>query len=170
MKLLSKLTTISGALLLLAVLVFGLIAAAWFGNGGRIAAVQTGSMQPLFSSGDALLVMPAKAYSSGDIIRYQSPDNPQLTISHRLTSVDQHGWLTTKGDALDKADQPIPPRLVRGRVVAILPGFGRLIDLLHRPVTLLAVIYIPALALLVSECWRLARELQAPYRSPGYRS
>jgi signal peptidase I len=148
----------------------GLTAAGWYMSGGRIAAVQTDSMRPLFSSGDALLVMPAKAYSSGDIIRYKSPANPRLTISHRLVSIDaKSGWLTTKGDALNQADAPIPSRLVQGRAVAVLPGFGRLIDLLHRPAILLAVIYIPALLLLAHEAWQLAQELRIPYRASGYR-
>ncbi|MDB5169503.1 MAG: peptidase signal peptidase [Candidatus Saccharibacteria bacterium] len=165
-----SLSIASGAMLLALLFTGAGCLALWYGNGGRIVAVQSGSMRPLFSTGDALLVSPMPTYRPGDIVRYQSPGNPGVTIAHRITHINkQTGWLTTKGDALSRPDQAIPPRLVQGRVIAVAPGLGRLLDLLHTPAALLALIYIPALALLTNEAWRLARQLRVPYRVFGYR-
>ncbi len=126
-------------------------------NGEQLLSVQTGSMQPTFRPGDAVLVQPttARELHAGEIISYQSLHDPGLIISHRLTQVDQTtGWLTTKGDALKTADPTFPPRLVVGRVTAFVPRFGLVLNSLRQPLGLIVVIYLPALIIVASEVKR----------------
>ena len=140
--------------------------AAFHAHGQRLLSVQSPSMRPTFQPGDALIVTPVKSHQLrvGQVISYRSPRDPRLVISHRLVKVDRPtGWLTTQGDALRTADQPFPPNLVVGRATAVAPGLGRLLDWLHRPIGLLLMVYLPALALIISETLRLAAHFNRPY-------
>ena len=139
----------------------------------QLLAVQTGSMIPTFRPGDAVLVKPVAVQSlrAGDIISYQSPQDPTVIITHRLSKIDTtHGWLTTEGDALQSSDPVFPENLLVGQVTAIIPGFGKLLDTLRRPLGLVLAIYLPATLVVTIECKRLAKRYSTRhYQLPGYR-
>lgn len=127
--------------------------------GEQLLSVQTKSMAPTFSAGDAVILGPLKGSRPrpGDIISYHDPRNPKMILTHRLIHVDSAtGWLTTAGDALRTPDSPFAPHLVVGQVRAIAPGLGTVVDTFRRPAVLFAVVYLPALLLIVSETERLA--------------
>jgi len=128
-------------------------------HGERLLSVQTGSMEPVLYPGDAVLIEKTSGQHlrSGEIITYQSPRAPGLTITHRLVNIDSHsGWLTTEGDALDSPDPAFPPRQVIGQVTAVLPRLGVVLDGLRRPIVLVVVLYAPGGTIIFAEVRRLA--------------
>jgi signal peptidase I len=137
-------------------------------RGDRLLGVRSGSMEPAFRAGDALVVAPVKPadLKPGDIIAYQSPANPRVTISHRLLAIDRpHGQLITAGDALAAADPAFDQRLLAGKAVALLPGFGYVVDGLRHPLGLALFIWLPALCLIINEI----RHLKASFAKRYYR-
>lgn len=128
-------------------------------EGGQVLSVQTGSMEPVLRPGDAVIVRAAgtRSLRTGDIVSYQSPRASQVVITHRLVSVSPvNGWLITKGDALAAPDPAFPPRRLVGRVIAVSPKLGIVLDDLRRPAGLLLGVYVPAATLLGGEIRRLA--------------
>jgi signal peptidase I len=162
---------------LMLLIVLGLVSMAtistyWYAHGGRIKTVESGSMAPVMSVGDAVVLMPAKpaSLSVGDIINYSSPHNAQVTVTHRIVNIDNRAErLTTKGDALNQNDPAIPFEAVVGRAVAVAPNLGKLLDMLHRPLLMAIIVYIPALAVVFFEMRRLAAINSSGYRYPSYR-
>ena len=138
-------------------------------HGEKFLTVQTASMQPVFKPGDAVLVREVSSGSLrvGDIISYTSPRDARLVITHRLLRIDSRtGWLTTGGDALHSTDPTFPPRLLLGRVTAIAPGLGTVLDSLRTPLGMIVLVYIPAILTIIAEIRRLAQKLTKPqYRS-----
>jgi signal peptidase len=81
-------------------------------------------MRPFLKDGDVIEVSPveAQAVRIGDVILYRSPAG--RAIVHRVIGLDGNGQngadgLTTKGDAMPGADEPVRPEQVLGRVVAV---------------------------------------------------
>jgi signal peptidase I len=119
-------------------------------QGTEIVTVQTGSMVPTFSPGDALLVekRAPRDVKPGQVISYRSLKDSKVIVSHRLVSVNHAGELIAQGDALDSADPAFSADRLVGRASAVLPGFGRILSLIHSPIGLLTTIYIPASVLI----------------------
>ena len=100
-------------------------------TGHHLAAVETGSMVPTFQIGDAVISkkVTAAQVSAGDIISYVNPKSPSQMISHRVVSVDtKAAILVTKGDHLRQADTAIGNGAVRGKVIAVVPKLGYVIN------------------------------------------
>jgi signal peptidase I len=129
-------------------------------DGDRTLSVQTNSMVPTFSAGDAVITQKVTLQNLrvGDVISYKSPADNKVIVSHRLIDIDyQTGKLVTKGDALELRDFSIPSRLVRGRVYLVMPGIGSFLDWLHKPTGLIVAVYIPAALVLMHELRRYIR-------------
>jgi signal peptidase len=126
----------------------------WHTQGGAILAVQTGSMVPTFSRGDALVVRriaPADL-AIGDIVSYESALRPGTTVSHRIVYIDRKArTVTTRGDHLAQPDTPIAINAVRGR------AFG-----------LVAMVYAPAAAITGYELRRLQYRRRKHYVLAGF--
>jgi len=141
-------------------------------QGYQVLSVQTNSMVPTFSKGDALIVRRANSaeLNVGDIISYHSPADPRVVVSHRLASVNYAtGKLVTKGDNLDMRDISFPSNQVIGQVIGIVPFLGKLLDWLHEPAGLIVLVYTPAAFILVSEARRLSQQYEKPrFRNYGY--
>ncbi len=99
------------------------VAWAW-GSGYRIYTVRTGSMEPSYHVGDAVLVRPIKGTTvAGQVITFRPSASVGL-VTHRVVSVDGD-HIVTKGDANDTADPwSVNSSMVQGRVVSRLPDFG----------------------------------------------
>lgn len=138
----------------------------WKTEGLRLYSVQTGSMRPALQPGDlAISIKPARL-EPGDIISYRSSANAQQIISHRLVALyPQKGFVITKGDNLAYADSAVPYSSISGRTIKVIPKAGYFIDVIHQPVGLIGLIYLPALAVSAYELSRLASRLS--YRSYG---
>lgn len=135
-------------------------------KGDQLLSVQTGSMVPAFYPGDALVTrtVALSELRAGDIVAYRNPRNPKVIVSHRLIGINyQTGRLITHGDALQLQDVPFPAHLVVGKVAKTVPKLGLVLDFMHRPVGLIAVVYTPAAFILVGEARRLARQYRRPY-------
>jgi signal peptidase I len=153
------------------VTVFILIGVSMFASfrhyrGDQLLSVQTGSMTPAFYPGDAVATRKASLseLNVGDIVAYRNPNDRQVTVSHRLIGVNYRtGKLITAGDALDLQDVPFPANLVVGKVYKIVPNAGYILDWLHEPIGLIALVYIPAAFILVSEAKRLSKQYARPY-------
>lgn len=172
----SRLTTFARAfclaliielILLLVVAVSGLMLA-----GYRLAAVQSGSMTPTFSVGDAIITRPVspQQLKVGDVISFASSEKQGAIVSHRLIAVQAAAHqLVTKGDNLHKADTPIPYQAVRRQVVAVVPWLGVVIDAAHRPLGL-TVIGTVLFSVAAYECYRLGKvQATSVYRLTAYK-
>lgn len=141
-------------------------------RGGRIKTVESGSMVPRLSIGDAVILSPVNPtnLSVDDIVNYRSPRNLSLTITHRIVHIDRRArTLTTRGDALNRNDLDIGYDSVLGKAVAVAPNAGKVLDALHRPLLLVVVVYVPALAVVFFEMRRLVAGNETSYRYPSYR-
>lgn len=105
-----------------------------FGYGAAV--VLSGSMEPTFSEGALLIVKEKQEYELGDIVVYEEKGK---LIVHRIIAMDEE-LVTTKGDANNKADEPIPVTDIRGKAVGWIPLAGRLVNFLKTPVGVIAII------------------------------
>ncbi|MEJ0073791.1 MAG: S26 family signal peptidase [Candidatus Saccharibacteria bacterium] len=128
--------------------------------------VQTGSMRPAFRPGDALIMQAGReAPKVGRIVSYHSSRNPKELVTHRVVKAGS-GSFQTKGDALTAPDPPVRDSLLAGRIIAVLPGMGRVLGWLTTLPGLIACVYIPAAVIAIQELIRLERRLA---RTPVYR-
>jgi signal peptidase len=127
-------------------------------KGYELLAVQSDSMRPLMSKGTAVLVDTRDASPRlGDVVSYQSPEDPRVIITHRVIGADyKRGIISTKGDATALTDSPVPAWNVIGTVHGVLPGLGFALDALKHPLGLIAVVYLPAVGIIVAEVRRLS--------------
>jgi len=145
------------------------VAAGWLGawRFGHLRGlrVQTGSMQPLLKPGDVAIVqaVPADRIRIGDVVSYASTVHQGEIVSHRVIALED-GIMTTRGDALEATDPPVPTEAVIGRVLFGIPHVGSWLDGVQSGFGLALVIYLPALAIVIGECNRLIRH----YRSQRY--
>lgn len=133
----------------------------------RLLNVQTGSMQPTFRPGDALVMRETNRDLPvvGSIVSYHSTRNPNELVTHRVVRVDAvTDSFQTKGDALTVADPPVRRTLLAGKAIAIIPGIGKVLGWLQSWPGLIACVYVPAAAIVVSELLQLNRRSGRKYR------
>lgn len=104
--------------------------------GYSIFEVQTGSMEPVISPGDWIVVKLTDDIKLNDIITYKLNND---FITHRVVEVYSDGYVT-KGDANNAKDDSINSKQIIGVVSTILPNFGTLRRSLFNPLVLLALI------------------------------
>lgn len=98
--------------------------------------VLTGSMAPGMPAGSVAVVRPVDPASlrAGDVVTYEVAGGGAL-ITHRVvgTGLDAAGGLqlTTRGDANDDDDPPVPASAVRGQLWYSVPWVGYASDLLR---------------------------------------
>lgn len=137
--------------------------ALWKTQGMSFYSVQTGSMSPVLQPGDlAVSIKPnLNRLQPGDVISYKSGPNPQKIITHRIYQTNiKKGYLVTKGDNLNYQDPPLAYSYITGKVVKAIPKAGYFMDFLHRPIGLIAIIYLPAILITAYEIHRLASHYQ----------
>jgi len=88
--------------------------------------IASGSMRPTLDVGDIAITVqtPAKAIKIGDIIQYQTAQEPTI---HRVIDKYEAGgttWFVTQGDANNAPDNPVNERQVMGKVVLTIPKLG----------------------------------------------
>jgi len=96
---------------------------------GRLAIVRSSSMEPAMPTGSLALMMPVdpEKVEVGDIIAFDPPWDPDVTVSHRVIGIQRDGQLLfdTKGDATEESDPYyVPADHVHGRVVFNIPYLG----------------------------------------------
>jgi signal peptidase I len=116
--------------------------------------VTSGSMAPAFDAGDALLVEPSAAPSTGDIIVFSTRERGSARAHRVVATIDVDGtpYLRTKGDANASPDADLlPSDAVYGSVRASMPFAGRGLALLGDPVFGMLVFILPIVWLALRE-------------------
>ncbi|MCD8364566.1 MAG: signal peptidase I [Clostridiales bacterium] len=102
-----------------------------FGYG--VAVVLSGSMEPVLSVDDLVLIKKTQDVDVGDIIVFQSSGE---LIIHRVISIDA-GTIQTQGDANNIADSPVDVSDVKGKLVLSIPYIGKVVRVLKTPAVIL---------------------------------
>ncbi len=155
---------ITWVILIASVIVLLLVAVGPHVFGYRTEDVLSGSMQPAFSPGDAVVISPepTRDVRVGQIISYHIPIGDHHVETHRIVRIisrGEHPVVITKGDANAAAD-PWRARLVGPRVWqvrAVIPNLGTAIHALRTPIAqLLTLLLAPALimGILMVRIWR----------------
>jgi signal peptidase I len=90
---------------------------------GRRVVVSGTSMEPAFTSGDRLLVVPARRHRPGDVVAVSDPRQPARLLIKRVEAVDAPSrTLVLLGDNRSASTDsrvfgPVPSRSVVGRAV-----------------------------------------------------
>lgn len=120
-----------------------------FGIGASV--VLSGSMEPTISVGDLLIIREQEHYEVGSIVVYQSGNMP---VVHRIVDLTGES-VTTRGDANNMNDEPVPITAVKGEVVGAIPWVGNVVWTLKSPVA--TVIMLAAAVLLVEWSFRTGK-------------
>ncbi|MCD8364429.1 MAG: signal peptidase I [Clostridiales bacterium] len=121
-----------------------------FGIG--VSVVLSGSMEPELSVGDLVIIRGTQTVAVGDVIVYQSGRD---LIIHRVVAVSED-TVVTQGDANNVPDDPIDISDVKGKLAAHIPGVGKVVRILKKPVVI--VLFLLAALLLVERSYRRERE------------
>ncbi len=111
--------------LFLALLVGG-VAATWLW-GPKFSVVLSQSMDPTYTTGDALLVVPWGSPGVGDIVQFTVPIAPgrpetAIPVAHRIIGVDERGFITKGDNPIAQPDYwRIQPDQITGHVVWWFP-------------------------------------------------
>lgn len=105
-----------------------------FGYGASV--VLSGSMEPTLSVGDLLIVVRTEDYREQDIVVYQ---RGSMAVVHRIVELEGDSVIT-KGDANNTPDAPLPLGALKGRVIRVIPGVGRLLWAVRSPAGILVVL------------------------------
>lgn len=106
------------------------------------AVVLSGSMEPVISAGDLILIHREEDYMKGDIITFS--DHGSL-VTHRIEEKTENGFVT-RGDANNVTDSGLVDReRIRGRAAAVIPGIGYAILFLRSQEGLLLIAVLSAL-------------------------
>ena len=131
--------------------------------GMRSFAVLSGSMEPVFSTGDIVVekTVTARNVRVGDIVTYNDPKERGRRITHRVRSmhiVDGKASFVTKGDANDSVEKwQMEPDGRLGRVVYHVPLVGYGIARLGGPQAKVFLVAVPAVLLALIELIRIWR-------------
>ena len=139
-------------LLIIISLVIGLMLYGWnaqtlAGNampmpfGFGMSVVLSGSMEPVLSVNDLVIVCGAESYAVDDIVVYQ--DGNSLVI-HRIISIDGDD-VVTQGEANNMADDPIKVSNIKGRMAFHIPFVGAVVRFLKTPVGTIILIAVAVL-------------------------
>jgi signal peptidase I len=138
----------------------------WKTSGLRFYSVQTSSMSPVLQPSDLLITTKPANLQPGDIISYRSSNNTEQIVSHRIVQAyPGKGYVITRGDNLNYPDPPVAYSSVTGKAIKSVPELGYLVDLIHKPLGLISLVYLPALAIAAYELSRLISHIS--YRSYG---
>jgi signal peptidase I len=138
--------------------------------------VLSGSMEPVISTGDIVVVEQIKPAEAriGDVVSFRSPDVPGKIITHRVVDVRAVGEelrFVTKGDANNAAERwTIARSGTIGRAGYQVPKLGYVTNRIGSAYGRIAFIVIPALLLAAFELRRIwSREPDAKTAGPDGR-
>ena len=160
----SRTRTLSSILLgsvvvIILVTIVGMMLGAW-----RFSVIDTGSMRPTLNPGDvAVLKLESTTHlKQGQIVAFHPPDEPQLTVLHRVFSVHRVAsgvLIETKGDANNTTDQWHARIIAKTiwRETAKAPKVGYLAVWSHRRAVRLGVLLLIVtlvVSMLLGTIWR----------------
>ena len=118
-------------------LAFGNDRPAMFGYTGAV--VVSGSMEPVISVNDFIVVHAEENYAVDDVIMFYDDTRGEY-VTHRII-LAADGYYTTQGDANNAPDPfSVPQSAVVGKVVWVMEGFGAAVRFVQSPAGFFAVI------------------------------
>lgn len=121
--------------------------------------VSSGSMEPAIPVGSAILVIPKKVYSPGDIITFKQNGDKKTIITHRVRA-SADGLYSTSGDANKDLDRgQVKGDDILGKVAISVPYLGYLINYVKLPYGFLLFIIIPATIVIYEELKSIKKEI-----------
>ena len=130
--------------------------------GIRSMVVLSGSMEPHIQTGSVVYVQPAKSYSTGDVVTFNTESG--MTVTHRIVSeqlADGGMVYTTKGDANKAADsEVISQSQITGKALFSVPYLGYAVNFLKTPKGFLFSIILPTLIFIGFELWAIKKEIE----------
>ncbi len=101
------------------------------------AVVLSGSMEPVISVNDLLIIKSQDSYEIDDIITYV--DNENMLVTHRI--IELNGTtVKVKGDANNAADPEFNYERIKGKVIAIIPKLGYVVVFFQNPLCVICVV------------------------------
>jgi len=115
----------------------------WMGGSNAYVMVRGDSMLPTYRDGDLVIVQLQADYAVGDVVGYLIPPGEvgagQLVV-HRVAAVEPGYGFVIRGDNNDLPDPWTPSATdMRGKVVLSVPGVGRIIATILKPVNAAAL-------------------------------
>lgn len=111
------------------------------------AVVISGSMEPAIHVNDLIIVRKQNTYAVGDIISFTDGNS---VVTHRIVEKGD-GYYITRGDANNKADEPVPQEMVIGKVRATVPRVGLVIEYLRTPLGMLGILLLGLLLIKIPD-------------------
>lgn len=111
-------------------------------NGYGHAVVLSGSMEPELSVDDMVIIHRENQYKENDIVTYV--DDRSFLVTHRVVSIEDE-MVTARGDANNVDDTPFHISRVKGKVVSVVKGVGKLISFIQNPFFVIAVVVVTIL-------------------------
>lgn len=105
-----------------------------FGYGAAV--VLSGSMEPMLSVDDLIIIKKVDRPAINDIVVFQDEN---ILVVHRVIETDGE-TVITKGDANNIADEPISISDIKGKVILKLPFVGKIVNFIKTPIGVLLVI------------------------------
>jgi signal peptidase I len=139
-----------------------------FGWGSYV--VASGSMEPAISAGDVVIVSPGYHAETvtGHVITFQDPIREGKVLTHRVVSVNEDGYLVTRGDANLTVDSvPVAPDAVVGTGRLLVQFVGLPVVWAQTSNWLPLVLHV---VLLLGSIVAIALDHEPPYRGSTLRS
>ncbi|ASS76988.1 signal peptidase I [Tumebacillus algifaecis] len=132
--------------------------------------VLSGSMSPVFETGDLIAVKPGDlttAYQVGDVITFRSAEDASIIITHRIIEVkveDSFPVYLTQGDANEVSDtEPVRQAQVIGSYANFhIPKLGLFFNWVTTGPGLAIMLIIPGIVLIAGPIISLFREVMKP--------
>lgn len=145
------------------------LVAAWL-LGWQLQTVMSGSMSPTYPVGSFLVIgqIDAADVRTGMAVVFIDPRDPGRYVTHRVVgqSVGDDLRFWTQGDANANRDpDPVPARLIRGRVLWAVPHLGTLMGWLRWPWSFVFLVALPGAFLAASELRQRQRLIDAEGRA-----
>lgn len=116
------------------------------------AVVISGSMEPNISLYDLVIIHEKDEYHVDEVVIFR---NNTYCVTHRILAMetDENGqvWVTTKGDANNAPDSPIPLEDIVGKVIITIPKIGYVQNFLQQPLGFLFLTLMTGAFLLLPE-------------------
>lgn len=107
-----------------------------FGVGAAV--ILSGSMEPILSIDDLIVVTESETYQENDIVVVQ---DGRVLVVHRIIKMDGD-TIVTKGDANSAEDDPLNISAVKGKVLFWIPSAGRVVSFLKTPIGTFLVLFL----------------------------
>ncbi|MBQ7407946.1 MAG: signal peptidase I [Clostridia bacterium] len=115
-----------------------------FGIG--VGVVMSGSMEPVISTGDLIIVQKQDSYAVNQIVVFQQNG---ILVVHQILSIDGN-TVVTQGTANDSPDEPMDISRIKGRVIAHASNIGSVVKWIKSPIGTLLVLAIAGYLLIKS--------------------